>query len=143
MLLKTFAIAKMWKTCFALLDKIMILLSGGFSLKFAYSLQMKKDYENFKQLLIKINYAQFKWYVYGDFKMLGVLLVCRVDTQNTLAFFAFGIVKLTVSTMRKYICDTERTNTRNVQCQQGASCKPGKGFTATSTYQTRSSKTVC
>ena len=35
---------------------------------------MKEDYENVKQLLIKINYAHFKWYVCGDFKMLGVLL---------------------------------------------------------------------
>ena len=35
---------------------------------------MKEDYENVKQLLIKINYAQFKWYVCGDFKILGVLL---------------------------------------------------------------------
>ena len=35
---------------------------------------MKEDYENVKQLLIKINYVQFKWYVCGDFKMLGVLL---------------------------------------------------------------------
>ena len=35
---------------------------------------MKEDYEYVKQLLIKINYAQFKWYVCGDFKMLGVLL---------------------------------------------------------------------
>ena len=56
----------------------MILLSGGFSLTvlpkvfkavllhngniypsipLAYSLQMKEDYENVKQLLIKINYA--------------------------------------------------------------------------------------
>ena len=40
----------------------------------AYSLQMKEDYENVKQLLIKINYAQFKWYVFGDFKMFGFLL---------------------------------------------------------------------
>ncbi|XP_076803578.1 uncharacterized protein LOC143447386 [Clavelina lepadiformis] len=35
---------------------------------------MKEDYENVKQLLIKISYTQFKWYVCGDFKMLGVLL---------------------------------------------------------------------
>ena len=41
------------------------------SIPLAYSLQMKGDYENVKQLLIKINYAQFKWYVCGDFKMLG------------------------------------------------------------------------
>ena len=35
---------------------------------------MKEDYENVKQLHIKINYAEFKWYVCGDFKMLGFLL---------------------------------------------------------------------
>ena len=35
---------------------------------------MKEDYENVKQLLIKIKYAQFKWYVRGDFKILGVFL---------------------------------------------------------------------
>ena len=65
---------------------------------------MKEDYENVKQLLIKINYAQFKWYVCGDFKMLGVLLgLRRVDTQNTFAFCACGIVELTVSTMKKCI----------------------------------------
>ena len=34
-------------------------------------------YENVKQLLIKINYAQFKWYVCGDFKMLGVFLALQ------------------------------------------------------------------
>ena len=35
---------------------------------------MKEDYENVNKLLIKINYAQFKWYVCGDFKILRVLL---------------------------------------------------------------------
>ena len=56
--------------------KAVLLHNGNIyqSIPFAYSLQMKKDYENVKQLLIKINYAQFKWYVYGDFKMLGVWL---------------------------------------------------------------------
>ena len=44
------------------------------SIPLAYSLQIKEDYENVKQLLTKIYYAQFKWYVYRDFKMLGVLL---------------------------------------------------------------------
>ena len=54
-----------------------VLLHNGtiyLSLPLAYSLQMKEDYENVKQLLNKINYAQFKWYVCGDFKMLGFLL---------------------------------------------------------------------
>ena len=64
---------------------------------------MKEDYENVKQLLIKINYAHFKWYVCGDFKMLEFCWVCRVDTQNTLAFCACGIVELMVSTTRKLI----------------------------------------
>ena len=35
---------------------------------------MKQDYEKVKQLLIKINYAEFKWHVCGDFKMVWVLL---------------------------------------------------------------------
>ena len=30
------------------------------SIPLAYSLQMKEDYENVKQVLIKIDYAQFK-----------------------------------------------------------------------------------
>ena len=42
------------------------------SIPLAYSLQTKEDYKNVKQLLIKINYAQFKWYVFGDFKIQGV-----------------------------------------------------------------------
>ena len=86
--------------------KAVLLHNGNIysSILLAYSLQMKEDYENVKQLLIKINYAQFKWYVCGDFKMLGVLLgLRRVDTQNTLAFCTRGIVELTVSTMRKCI----------------------------------------
>ena len=62
------------------------------SISLAYSLQIKEDYENVKQLLIKINYVQFKWYVCGDFKMLGVLLgLRRVDTRNTLGFCACEI----------------------------------------------------
>ena len=44
------------------------------SIPLAYSLQMKEDYVNVKQLLMKINYAQFKCYICGGFKMLGVLL---------------------------------------------------------------------
>jgi len=36
--------------------------------------QMKEDYENVKQLLLKTNYAEFNLYVCGDFKMLGFLL---------------------------------------------------------------------
>ncbi|KAI6648768.1 hypothetical protein LOD99_7155 [Oopsacas minuta] len=35
---------------------------------------MKEDYENVKQLLLKINYAEFNWQLCGDFKMLGFLL---------------------------------------------------------------------
>ena len=56
--------------------KAVLLHNGNIypSIPLAYSLQMKEDYENVKQLLIKINYAQFKLYVCGDFKMLGVLL---------------------------------------------------------------------
>ena len=56
--------------------KAVLLHNGNIypSIPLAYSLQMKEDYENVKQLLIKINYAQFKWYVCGDFKMLGFLL---------------------------------------------------------------------
>ena len=85
--------------------KAVVLHNGNIypSIPLAYSLRMKEDYENVKQLLNKINYAQFKWYVCGDFKMLGFLLVCRVDTQNTLAFCACGIVELMVSTTRKFI----------------------------------------
>ena len=56
--------------------KAVLLHNGNIypSIPLAYSLQIKKDYENVKQLLIKVNYAQFKWYVCGDFKMLGILL---------------------------------------------------------------------
>ena len=59
---------------------------------------MKKDNGNVKQLLIKINYAQFEWYVCGDFKCSDFCWVCRVDTQNTLVFCACGILELMVST---------------------------------------------
>ncbi|KAI6646990.1 hypothetical protein LOD99_8989 [Oopsacas minuta] len=44
------------------------------SIPLAYSIQMKEDYENVKQLLLKINYAEFNWQLCGDFKMLGFLL---------------------------------------------------------------------
>ena len=56
--------------------KAVLLYKGNIylSIPLAYSLQMKEDYENVKQLLIKINYAQFKWYVCDEFKILGVLL---------------------------------------------------------------------
>ena len=56
--------------------KAVLLHNGNIfpSIPLSYSLQMKEDYENVKQLLIKINYSQFKWYVCGDFKMLGFLL---------------------------------------------------------------------
>ena len=55
--------------------KAVLLYNGDIypSIPLAHSQQMKEDYKNVKQLLIKINYAQFKWYVCGDFKMLGFL----------------------------------------------------------------------
>ena len=56
------------------------------SIPLAYSLQMKEDYENVKQLLIKINYAQFKWYVCGDFKMLGFLLCLQGEYTKYFCF---------------------------------------------------------
>ena len=54
----------------------MLLRNGNIcpSIPLAYSLQMKEHYENVKQLLIKRNYAQFKWYVCCDFKMLEFVL---------------------------------------------------------------------
>ena len=42
------------------------------SIPLAYSIQMKEDNENVKQLLLKINYTEFNWMVSGDFKMLGL-----------------------------------------------------------------------
>ena len=56
--------------------KAMLLHNGNIypSIPLAYSLQMEENYKIVKQLLIKINYAQFKWYVCGDFKMLGFFL---------------------------------------------------------------------
>ncbi|XP_076035733.1 uncharacterized protein LOC143021852 [Oratosquilla oratoria] len=44
------------------------------SLPLAHSVQKKENYHNVKQLLEKINYAEFKWDVCGDFKMLAFLL---------------------------------------------------------------------
>ncbi|XP_068201934.1 uncharacterized protein [Palaemon carinicauda] len=44
------------------------------SLPLAHSVQKKKNYENVRQLLNKINYDEFKWNVCGDFKMLAFLL---------------------------------------------------------------------
>ena len=51
-----------------------------------YSLQIKEDYKNVKQLLIKINYAQFKWYVCGDFKILGVSLGLQSECRKYSCF---------------------------------------------------------
>ena len=107
------------------LNLIMILLTGGFSLtvlqfycttalyihqypSIACSLQMKEDYKNFKLLFIKINYVQYKWYVCGDFKCSDFCWVYRVDTPSIVAFCAFGIVEMTVSTTRKFIGRQEK-----------------------------------
>ena len=44
------------------------------SIPVGHSTHMKEDYMNVKVLLNKIGYANFKWEVCGDFKMLGFLL---------------------------------------------------------------------
>lgn len=44
------------------------------SLPLAHSVQKKENYDNVKQLLEKVNYADFKWDVCGDFKMISFLL---------------------------------------------------------------------
>ena len=59
------------------------------SIPFAYSLQMKEDYESVKQLLTKIDCAQFKWYVCGD---LGFLLGLQGGwIHKTLLFFVLVV----------------------------------------------------
>ena len=40
---------------------------------FGHSVQKKENYDNFKELLDKINYPEFKWDVCGDFKMLAFI----------------------------------------------------------------------
>ena len=70
------------------------------SISLAYSLQMKEDHENVKQLLIKISYAQFKWYVCGDFKMVEFLLGLQSGFTKYSCFGFCGIVELTVSTRK-------------------------------------------
>ena len=95
--------------------KAVLLHNGNIypSIPLAYSLQMKEDYGNVEQLFIKINYAQFKWYVYGDFKMLGFLPDLQGGYTKYSSFCACGIVELMVSTMRKFI-GRHGKNTRNV-----------------------------
>ena len=44
------------------------------SLHFAYSVQKKENYDNLKELLEQIHYEDFQWEIWGDFKMLGLLL---------------------------------------------------------------------
>ena len=87
----------------------MILLNGGFSLtvlpkvlkrcyftiaiyihKFLLLIHCgwKKTMNDFvKQLLSKINYAEFKWYVCGDFKMLGFWLGLQGGYTKYSCFF--------------------------------------------------------
>jgi len=87
----TFAVANMRMVCLMLLEYNMNWLSGDFlltippksrkavllhnenkysSIPLACSIQIKGN-KNFKKLLLKTNYAEFDWYVCGDFKMLG------------------------------------------------------------------------
>src|SRR5277367_6713306 len=44
------------------------------SVPIGHSVLMKEDYENVKVLLQKIKYVDYKWDVFGDFKMLGFLM---------------------------------------------------------------------
>ena len=56
--------------------KALLLHSGNEypSIPLTYSIQMKEDYKNVKQVLLKIKYAEFNWYWMCGFKMLGLLL---------------------------------------------------------------------
>ena len=85
--------------------KAVLLQNGNIysSIPLAYSMQMKEDYENVKQLLIKINYAQFKWYVCGDLKMLGVLLGLQSGYTKHSCFLCLWNSRADDETMRKCI----------------------------------------
>jgi len=73
------------------------------SIPLAYSIQIKKGYENVKKLLLKTNYAEFNWYVCDDFKMLGFLLGLHGGYTNTRVFFACGTAELMESTTGRSI----------------------------------------
>jgi len=81
-------------------------------------------------LLLKTNYAEFSWYVCGDFKMLVFCWVSRVAIPNTLVFFACGTTELMESRVLREdpLAAKARINTRKVQCHQGVTCKRGKSF---------------
>ena len=72
------------------------------SILMACSLKMKEDHKTFKQMLIKISYSQFEWYVCSDFKLLEFLLGLQ-SGYTKYSFCACGIIKLTVNTMRKFM----------------------------------------
>ena len=84
--------------------KAVLLNNGNIypSISLAYSIQMKKDYENVKQLLFKIRYAKSNLVCLWQLDIVFFVGSARQGGYTKItAFFTYGIAKLIESTAKR------------------------------------------
>ena len=71
--------------------KAVLLYNGNTigSIPLAYSQKLKENYENMELLLKLIKYNQHKWKIYGDLKIISILLGQQAGYTKYPCFFMF------------------------------------------------------
>ena len=72
--------------------KVVLLRNGNRfpSVPLAHAANMKESYESMKLLLGKIKYDKFKWKLYGDLKVVALLLGIQLGYTNSAVSCASG-----------------------------------------------------
>ena len=111
--------------------KVLLLHSGNEypSIPLTYSIQMKEDYKNVKQVLLKIKYAEFNWYVWCVIlRCWDFCWVYRVAPLNIMCSLLVQQQGWWRALPEDPMAAEGSFNTRKLQCHQGATCKPEKSF---------------
>ena len=80
--------------------KAVLLHSGNTmpSVPVGYAVLMKETYDNIKQLLTCINYAQHQWQLCGDLKVVALVMGLQLGYTKYCCFLVNGIVEQKIPT---------------------------------------------
>ena len=71
------------------------------SIPVAHAVQLKETYETIKLLLDALQYPKYSWNIYGDLKVISLILGLQLGYTKYMCFCASGIVEMTVTILVK------------------------------------------
>ena len=67
----------------------------------AHAVQLKETYDTIKLLLTAFQYPKYSWKIFGDLKVISIILGLHLGYTNICVFCASGILEMTVTILVK------------------------------------------